>query len=170
VKPANVRYLGIIISLVMFASLFLPWWPIRASGASIDIYPFNTRTSNVWSQDWVVDRLLTLDGSLLIVGLLVVASGILSLTGSLKLPPLLITPLLLNLTAAFLFYGVMRSAIGKLAHGPFSGTNLIPVGPWGFAIGIGLCALAGLASPAPFILYYLNYRKPEQKDRSGKSG
>ena len=161
-KTANLRYLGIIISLVTFASLFLPWWSIMASGASIDIYPFSARALNVWSQDWVIDRLLTLDDSLLTVGLLVVASGILSLVGGLKLPLLLITPLLLNITAAFLFYGVMRSAIGKLAHGPFSGTNLIPVGPWGFAIGIGLCVLAGLTSSAPFILYYLNYRKSER--------
>jgi len=101
VKTAKVRYLGIIISLVTFASLFLPWWSIRASGASIDIYPFSARALNVWSQDWVIDRLLTLDDSLLTVGLLVVASGILSLVGGLKLPLLLITPLLLNITRPF---------------------------------------------------------------------
>jgi len=168
VKAAKVRYLGIIISLVTFASLFVPWWSIRASGASIDVYPFGARALNVWSQDWVVDRLLTLDDSLLIVGLLVVASSILSLAGSLKLPPLLISPIVMNPVAAFLFYRLMRSAIGKLAHGPFSGTNLIAVGPWGFAMGIGVCVLAGLASPVPFILYYLNYRKSELKHTNGK--
>jgi len=70
---------------------------------------------------------------------------------------------MLNPTAALLFYRLMRSAIGKLAHGPFSGTNLIPVGPWGFALGIGLCVLAGLAAPTTLILFYLKGdKKPER--------
>jgi len=168
VKVSKPRYLGIIISLVTFASLFVPWWSIRASGVSVDIYPFRVMAWNVWSQDWMVDRLLTLDGTLLIIGLLVVVSGVLALAGSLKLPALLIAPLVLNLSAALLFYGLIRSAIGKLAHGAFSGTNLIPVGPWGFAIGIGVCVLAGLVSPGPLILSYLNQRKSEQTTRSAK--
>jgi len=116
----------------------------------------------VWSQDWVVDRLLTLDGALLIVGLIVAVSGILSLAGSLKVPLLLIAPLLLNLSAAFIFYGLIRSAIGKLAFGPFSGTNLIPVGHWGFALGIGLCVLAGLASPIALIPSFLKRHEQDQ--------
>ena len=76
--------------------------------------------------DWVVDRFLALDNALLIVGLLVVVSGVLALIGSLKRPPLLIPPAALNLTAAFLFYRLMRSAIGSLAHGYLRGKNLIP--------------------------------------------
>jgi len=167
---AKVNYLGIAVSVATFASLLLPWWSIRASGVSIDIYPYGVRAWNVptYDIDWVIDRLLALDGALFIVGLLVVVSGVLSLVGSLKLPPLLTTPVILNISAAFIFYRLMRSAIGKLAHGPFSGTNLVPTGPWGFAVGIGLCILAGIASPAPLILSYLDYRKSEQ-ERKGNS-
>lgn len=148
-KAAKVRYLGIIISLVTFTSLFLPWWSIRASGVSIDVYPFGVMVWSAVTPDWVVDHLLALGDAVLIVGLLVVASGVLALLGSLKLPLLLVSPAVLNLVTAFLFYELLRSALGELAHGPFSGTNLIPVGPWGFAVGIGLCVLAGLASPPP---------------------
>jgi len=162
VKAANVRYLGIIISLVTLTSFFLPWWSIRASGVSIDVYPFGVMVWPADTPDWVVNHLLALSNAVLTVGLLVVASGVLSLLGSLKLPPLLSSPAALNLISAFLFYGLLRSALGELAHGPFSGTNLIPVGPWGFAMGMGLCVLAGLTSSAPFILYYLNYRKSER--------
>lgn len=169
-KATKASYLGIIVSMVTFTSLFLPWWSIRASGVSIDIYPFGVTVWSAATPDWVVDHLLALGDTVLIVGLLVVISGVLALLGSLKLPPLLISPVVLNLVAVFLFYGLLRSAIGRLAHGPFSGTNLIPVGPWGFAVGIGLCVFAGLASPAPFILYYLNSRKSERECRSGKSG
>ena len=160
-KMSKANYLGIIVSLVTFASLLVPWWSIRASGVSIDIYPFRVTAWNVpsYDADWVVDRLLALDNTLSIVGMLVVVSSIMTAVGSLKLPPLLITPVALNLTAAFLFYKLMYSAIGKLAFGSFSGTNLIPVGPWGFAMGIGLCILAGLASPIPLILSYLKKRE-----------
>jgi len=155
VKMAKVNYLGLAISIATFASFLLPWWSVRALGVSVDIYPYGVRAWNVWSDDWVVNRLLTLNGAFLIVGTLVVVSVVLSLAGSLKLPPLLITPAVLNLLAALIFYELMRSAIGKLAHGPFSGTNLIPAGPWGFGIGIGLCILAGLAAPITLILSYL---------------
>ena len=160
-KTSKASYLGIVISLVAFSSLFLPWWSIRASGVSIDIYPFRVMAWNVpsYDADWVVGRLLALDSTLIIVGLLVVVSSIVTAVGSLKLPPLLVTPVALNLAAAFLFYKLMYSAIGKLAFGSFSGTNLIPVGPWGFALGIGLCILAGLASPIPLILSYLKKRE-----------
>jgi len=151
-KMGKVNYLGVTVSIATFASLLLPWWSIRALGVSIDIYPYSVRAWNVWSNDWVVNRLLTLNGALLTVGLLVVVSLILSLAGSVKFPPLLMAPAVLNISAAFIFYGVMRSAIGKLAHGSFSGTNLIPTGPWGFGIGIGLCVLAGLVAPISFVL------------------
>lgn len=172
-KAVKVSYPGIIISLATFTSLFLPWWSIRASGVSIDVYPFGVMAWSVptYDADWVVNRLLALDSTLLMVGLLVAVSGVLALAGNLKLPPLLIAPVALNLTAAFLFYKLMYSAIGKLAFGSFSGTNLtaIPGEPWGFAIGIGLCVLAGLASPTPLIISYLNYRKSERKHRSAGS-
>jgi len=94
VKVARVSYLGIAVSTVTFVSLLLPWWSIRAPGVSIDIYPFGVVAWNVpaYDADWVVDRLLALDGRLLIVGLLVVASGVFSLLGSLKIPPLSVTP------------------------------------------------------------------------------
>lgn len=171
-KTFKIRYLGIITSLVTFASLFLPWWSIRAVGVSIDVYPFKVMAWDVptYDADWVVGRLLALDSALLIVGLLLIFSIVLSTAGSLKFPPLLIAPVVLNLSAAFIFYGLMRSAIGKLAHGYFSGTNLIPVGPWGFAIGIGLCALAGLASPILLIIHHLSYRKFGQKRKSRNAG
>ena len=105
----------------------------------------------------MVDHLLALDSALSIVGLLVVVSGVLTLIGSLKRLPLLIPPAILNLTAAFLFYRLMRSAIGSLAYGYLSGKNLIsdPGGPWGFVLGLNLCVLAGLASPTPLILSWL---------------
>ena len=167
------NYLSIIISLVIFVSLFLPWWSIRASGVSIDVYPFRVIAWSVptYDRDWVVDRLLTLNSTLLIVGVLVVVSIVITAVGSLKLPQLLIAPVLLNLTAAFLFYKLIYSAIGKLAFGSFSGTNLIalPGEPWGFTIGIGLCVLAGFASPAPLVLSHLNYHKMEQKHRTAKT-
>jgi len=164
VKMAKVNYLGVAVSIVTVVSLLLPWWSIRASGVSIDIYPFGVTAWNVptYDADWVVDSLLALDGALLIVGLLVVVSGVLALAGSLKIPPLLIAPFVLNASAAFIFYKIMRSAIGRLAHGPFSGTNLVPTGPWGFAIGIGLCVIAGLASPTPLILSYWKGNKQSE--------
>jgi hypothetical protein len=47
--------LGIIASLVALASLFLPWWSIRASGVSIDVYPFRVIAWNVpaYDVDWL---------------------------------------------------------------------------------------------------------------------
>ncbi len=168
VKMAKANYLGVAVSIATFVSLLLPWWSIRASGVSIDIYPFGVMAWNVpsYDADWVVDRLLTLDITLLVVGLLVVVSGVLALAGSLKIPPLLIAPFALNALAAFIFYRIMRSVIGHLAHGPFSGTNLIPQGPWGFAVGIGLCVLAGLVSPTPLILsYWKRHKQSEEADK-----
>jgi len=159
----KVNYIGVAVSIATFASLLLPWWSIRASGASIDVYLFGAVTWSVWSQDWVVNRLLTLDGTLLTAGLIVVFSGALALAGSLKFQPFLIAPFVLNPSAAFIFFSLMRSAIGKLAYGPFSGTNLIPVGPWGFAIGIGLCVLAGLASPISLIPFYWKRHKQQRE-------
>lgn len=148
--------LGIIISTATFYSLFLPWWSIRASGGSIDIYPFWVNAVKVsdYDRDWVIDRLLALNGALLIIGLLVVVSSSLVLIGSVKRPFLLGVPVVLNLAAAFLFHKLMWFAIGSLAYGYFSGTNLVPVGHWGFAGGIYLCIFAGLASPIPLILAY----------------
>jgi len=169
VRNAKANYLGIAVSIATFASLLLPWWSIRASGVSIDIYPLCVRALSVptYDADWVVDRLLALNIAILTVGLLVIVSGVLAAAGSLKLPPLLVAPAVLNLAAAFLFYNLMRSAIGKLAHGPFSGTNLIPVGPWGFDLGIGLCVLAGLVSPTPLILlYWKRHKQPEEAGNS----
>ena len=155
----NVNYLGAAVSIAIFASLLLPWWSIRAPGVSIDIYPFGVAAWSVATHDdrsieWVVDHLLALDGALLMVALLVAVSGVLSLVGSLRFPALLVTPVFLNVGAAFLFYSILRSAIGKLALGYGSGTNLqpIPGEPWGFAVGIGVCVLAGLAAPASLIL------------------
>jgi len=163
VKATSVSHLGIIVSLVTFTSLFLPWWSIRAPGVSIDVYPFRVMPWTVpsYDADWVVDRLLTLDSILLIVGVLVVVSTVISGVGSLRLPPLLIAPAVLNLTAAFLFYRLIYSAIGKLAFGSFSGTNLIaiPGEPWGFSIGIGMCVLAGIASPVLLVASYLTIHK-----------
>lgn len=138
-KADKVSYLGIIFCLITLVSLLLPWWSIRANGVKIDA-------------DWVVDHLLALNSALLIVGLLLIISAIVTVIGSLKVSPLLITPAILNFAAAFLFYNQMHSAIGSLAYGYFSGTNLIPEGPWGFTKGIVLCILAGLASPTLFIL------------------
>lgn len=43
VKIAKANYLGVIVGIATFASLLLPWWSIRASGVSIDIYPFTVR-------------------------------------------------------------------------------------------------------------------------------
>jgi len=156
--------MGFIISVVTFASLVVPWWSIRASGVSIEVYPYGVKAWNVpiYDADWVISRLLSMDGTLVIVSLLIIASGVLALLGSLKLLHLLVAPFVLNVSAAYLFYSLMRSAIGKLAHGPFSGTNLIPVPgePWGFVWGIGLCVLAGFASPIPLIFSYWKKRKP----------
>jgi len=108
-KATKLSNLGIIMSLVAFASLFLPWWSIRSPGVSIDVYPFRVIAWNVptYDADWVVDRLLTLDSTLLIVGLFMVVSIVVTAVGSLKFPPLLIAPFVLNLTAAFLFYKLM---------------------------------------------------------------
>jgi len=47
----KVNYIGVAMSIATFASLLLPWWSIRASGASIDIYPLGAIAWNVWSQD-----------------------------------------------------------------------------------------------------------------------
>ena len=142
VKIVKVSYLGVAVSIAMFASLLLPWWSIRANGVSIDIYPYGVRAWSVttYDTDWVVDSLLALDGTFLLVSLLVVVSGILTVAGSLdlKLWPLLIAPVVLNLMATFIFYGLMRSAIGE--------------GPWGFTVGIDPCVLAGLAAIIPLIL------------------
>ena len=160
----KISYVGFIISSVIFASLFLPWWSIRASGIGIDVYSYGVNAWNVpaYDADWVIFRLLSLDGILLIVSLLVVVSGILALVGSLKPSFLLLAPVILNVSATLIFYSLMRSAIGKLAHGSFSGTNLIPVPgePWGFVWGIGLCVIAGFASPMPLILSYWKKRRP----------
>jgi len=170
VKVTSVSYLGIIISLVTFTSLFLPWWSIRAPGVSIDIYPFRVVpwTVPAYDADWVVNRLLTLDSALLVIGLLVVISAFITAVGSLKLPSLLIVPIAFNLAAAYLFYKLIYSAIGKLAFGSFSGTNLIaiPGEPWGFAIGIGLCVLTGIASPTLLAISY--FIKPQTKAPSKK--
>ena len=89
VQAVKVSYIDIVISLVTFTSLFLPWWSIKANGVSIDIHPYGVRAWNVPTHDtdWVVDRFLALDNVLLIVGLLVVVSGVLALIGSLKRPP-----------------------------------------------------------------------------------
>jgi len=166
-KAVKISYLGVIISVVTLTSLFLPWWSIRAPGVSIDVYPFRVMPWSVpaYDADWMVARLLTLDSILLIVGVLTIVSAMISLVGSMKLPPLLIAPFVMNLTAAFLFYRLMYSAIGKLAFGSFSGTNLIaiPGEPWGFAIGIGLCVLAGIASPIFPVLHYLMNHKSKQR-------
>ena len=139
-------------------TLFLPWWSIRASGVSIDVYPFRVIAWNVpaYDVDWVVDRLLGLNSALLVVGLLVVVSSIMGAVGSFRFRPLLMAPLVLNFAAAFLFFELTYSAIGKLVFGPFSGTNLAaaPGEPWGFAIGIGICVLAAIASPALLLLSY----------------
>jgi len=155
---ARVNYIGIIASIVTFTSLLLPWWSIRASGVSIDVYPFGVKALNIptYDSDWVVSRILALDGTLLFITLLGVISGVLAVVGSLKLRPLLAAPTALNLVAAFLFYRLMHSTLGRLALSYSSGTNLIPVPgePWGFVWGIGLCALAGLVSPTPLILFY----------------
>ena len=159
----KVRYFGFVISLVTFTALFLPWWSIRAVGVSIDVYPWGVRTLNVLTHDadWIVERLLTLDGTLFIIGLTVLISGVLALVGGLKFSTLLITPAVLNLIAGFLFYQLMRSALGMQALSYGSGTNLIPVQgePWGFVWGIGLCVLAGFASPISLILSYWKKRK-----------
>jgi len=81
---------------------------------SIDVYPFGVMAQNVpaYDADWVVNSLLALEDTLLIVGLLMVVSSVLAFVGSLKLPPLLAAPVILNLTAAFIFYSIIRSAIG----------------------------------------------------------
>lgn len=159
----KVCYVGFIISLVIFSSLLLPWWSIRALEVSIDVYPYSVRAWNVptYDADWVVDRLLNMDGTLFTVGLLVLISGVLAIAGSLKSPLLLIAPVVLNLSAAFLFYKLMRLALGKLALWYGSGTNLMPIPnePWGFVWGIGLCVLAGFASSIPLILSFLAKRE-----------
>jgi len=71
----------------------------------------------------------------------------------------------LNLAAAYLFFNLIYSAIGDLAFGRFSGTNLVPTseGPWGFTVGIGLCVLAGIASPILLGLSYVSYFKSEPR-------
>jgi len=38
-----IKCLMVIVSLVTFASLFLPWWSIRVLDVSIDVYPFGVR-------------------------------------------------------------------------------------------------------------------------------
>jgi len=163
--------LGVIVSLVALASVFMPWWSIRASGVSIDVYPFMVVARSVpgYDVDWMVVHLLGLDSRLLLVGLLVVASSVLGVVGSLRFRPLLLAPFALNLAAAFLFFSMMYSAVGKLAFGPFSGTNLAATSgePWGFTIGIGICVLAGIASPILFGVSYLSYFRPEQQGTGG---
>jgi len=160
--------LGVVVGLVGLASLFLPWWSIRALGVSIDVYPFRVMAWNVpsYDVDWVVDRLLNLDSTLLVVGFLVVVSSVMVPVGvgSVRLRPLLIAPFVLSLAAAFLFFKLVYSAIGKLAFGSFSGTNLIATsaGPWGFGVGIGVCVLAGIGSLILLGLSYVSYSRPEQ--------
>ena len=143
-----VGWVGIAMFLVILLSLFLPWWSIRASGIAIDIYPFGVRASGVpaYDRDWVVDRLLGLEG-LWVVGTLVVTSCVLAFVGSLWFRPVLVGPVVLSLAAALFFQALMRSALGDLAYGCFSGTNLVPEGPglWGFGVGVGLPVLAGVA-------------------------
>ena len=109
-----------------------------------------------------VDQLLTLDGTLFVVGLFVLISGVLALAGSLKFPPLLIAPAIVNLANAFLFYHLMRSTLGKLALWYGSGTNLMPIlgEPWGFVWGIGIYVLTGFASVIPLTFSYLTKHKP----------
>lgn len=164
-RATKLSGLGVVVSLVALSSLFLPWWSIRASGVSIDVYPFRVMAGNVpvYDVDWVVDRLLGLDSTLLVVGLLVVVSSAVVAFGSFRFRPLLIAPFVLNLVAAFLFFELMYSAIGKLAFGSFSGTNLIAAGPWGFGVGIGVCVLAGIASPILLGLSYLSFFRSEPR-------
>jgi len=166
-RATKLSGLGVVVSLVDLASLFLPWWSLRASGVSIDVYPFKVVAWNVpaYDVDWVVDRLLGLDSALLVVGLLVIVSSVIAVVGSLKLRLFLIAPFVLNLAAAFLFFKLIYSAIGELAFGYFSGTNLTPTpgGPWGFTVGIGLCVLAGIVSPILLGLSYVSYFKSEPR-------
>jgi hypothetical protein len=165
-RAAKLSGLGVVVSLVALASVFMPWWSIRASGVSIDVYPFSVVARNVpmYDADWVIVNLLGLDSGLLLVGLLVVSSSVLGVVGSLRFRPLLLAPLVLSLAAAFLFFSMMYSALGKLVFGPFSGTNLaaVPGEPWGFTVGIGMCVLAGFASSIIFGLSYMRYFRPEQ--------
>jgi len=148
-----VRWVGIAAFLVVLVSLFLPWWSIRASGMAIDVYPLGVRAWNVpvYDRDWVVDRLLDLKG-LWVVGLLVVVSCILALAGSLRFRPLLVVPVVLNMVAVLFFHGLIVSALGDLAYGCFSGTNLVPQGPWGFTVGVGLPVLAAIVLPFFFLV------------------
>ncbi len=154
-KVDIVSWAGIAAFLVILVSLFLPWWSIRASGMAVDIYPFGVRASGVpaYDRDWVVDRLLDLEG-VWVVGTLVVVSSILAFVGSLWFRPVLVGPVVLGLGAALFFHGLMRSALGDLAYGYFSGTNLVPEGPgpWGFAVGVGLPFLAGMALVVSLIM------------------
>jgi len=165
-KVTRLSGLGVVVGLVGLASLFLPWWSIRALGVSIDVYPFRVMAWNVpsYDVDWVVDRLLGLDSTLLVVGVLVVVSSVMVAVGvgSVRLRLLLIAPFVLNLAAAFLFLKLVYSAIGKLAFGSFSGTNLIAAGPWGFGVGIGVCVLAGIGSLFLLGLSCLSYFRPER--------
>jgi len=158
-RATRLSGLGVVISLVGLFSLFLPWWSLRASGVSIDVYPFKVVAWNVpaYDVDWVIASLLGLDSTLLVVGLLVIVSSVLAVFGSFRLRLLLVAPFVLNLAAAFLFFYLIYSAIGELAFGYFSGTNLTPDGPWGFTTGIGLCVLAGIASPILLGLSYVSY-------------
>ena len=166
-RATKLSGLGVVVSLVALSSLFLPWWSIRASGVSVDVYPFRVMAGNVpaYDVDWVVDRLLGLDSTLLVVGLLVVVSSAVVAFGSFRFRPLLVAPFVLNLVAAFLFFELMYSALGRLAFGSFSGTNLsaTPGEPWGFAVGIGVCVLAGIASPILLGLSYLSYFRSEPR-------
>ncbi len=82
----KVIHVAFIVSLAIFAPFVLPWWSIRVAGVSIGVYPYGVKSWDVptYEADWVVNRLLTLDGTLLMVGLLVLVSGVLALAGSLK--------------------------------------------------------------------------------------
>jgi hypothetical protein len=165
--------LGVVVSLVALASVVMPWWSIKASGVSVDVYPFMVVGRNVpaYDVDWVITSLLSLDSGLLLVGLLVVVSSVLGVVGSFRFRPLLFAPLVLNLAAAYLFFNMMYSALGDLAFGPFSGTNLAatPGEPWGFAVGIGICVLAGMASPILFGLSHMSYFRPEQRGAESRA-
>jgi len=88
-RAAKLSGLGVVVGLVALSSLFLPWCSLRASGVSIDVYPFTVIAWNVpaYDVDWAIASLLSLDSTLLVVGLLVIVSSVLAVFGSLRLRP-----------------------------------------------------------------------------------